>query len=72
MSKNTDLVYIWARDIYNILKNAEYYFNQAGISGNSTAQKGLREMATAKGYAQAVATTVKPEEEEEDSDNEHL
>lgn len=51
MSKNTDLVYNWAKDIYNILKNAEYYFNQAGISGNSTAQKGLREVAAAKGYA---------------------
>ena len=68
MSKNTDLVYNWAKDIYNILKNAEHYFSQAGISGNSTAQKGMREVATAKGYAQAVATTVKPEEEENEEE----
>lgn len=71
MSKNTDLVYNWAKDIYNILKEAEYYFSQAGISGNSTAQKGLREVATAKGYAQAIIMTVKPGEEE-DNDNEEL
>ena len=64
MNKNTDLVYNWAKDIYDILKNAEYHFNTAGLAGNVSAQKGLREVAMAKGYAQAIVTTVKPDCEE--------
>lgn len=65
MSKNTDLVYCWAKDIYDILKDAERCFDGAGLSSNSLAQKGIRQMLTAKGYAQAITVTVKPDTEEE-------
>lgn len=69
MSKNTDLVYNWAKDIYDILKEAESAFITAGLAGNVQAQRGIRAVATAKGYAQAVAMTVKPEEEGENNDD---
>lgn len=65
MSKNTDLVYCWAKDIYDILKEAESAFSNAGLAGNGTAQRGIRAVAT----AQAVAMTVKPEKEEEKNDD---
>lgn len=68
MSKNTDLVYNWAKDIYDILKEAESAFITAGLAGNVQAQRGIRAVATAKGYAQAVAMTVKPEENDNEEE----
>lgn len=68
MSKNTDLVYNWAKDIYDILSEAEKTFNGAGINGNTIAQRGIRQMLTAKGYAQAITVTVKPERENDDDE----
>ena len=64
MSKNTDLVYNWAKDIYDILYDAEKTFNGAGLSSNTIAQKGIRQMLVAKGYAQAIMTTMKPNNED--------
>ena len=66
MSKNTDLVYCWAKDIYDILKEAESAFSNAGFAGNGTAQRGIRAVVTAR----AVAMTVKLGEEEEENDDE--
>ena len=68
MSKNTDLVYNWAKDIYDILKEAESAFIIAGLAGNVQAQRGIRAVATAKGYAQAMAMTVKPEENDNEEE----
>lgn len=64
MSKNTDLVYNWAKDIYDILREAEKSFNGSTDSNNYMIQKGIKQMLVAKGYAQAIMTTVKPEEED--------
>lgn len=64
MSKNTDLVYNWAKDIYDILTEAEKAFESALIGTNTTAQRGLRKMLMAKGYAQAIMVTVEPEDKE--------
>lgn len=63
MSKNTDLVYNWAKDIYDILVEAERNFDGAMISTNTMAQKGIRKMLMAKGYAQAIMKTVEPDAE---------
>lgn len=60
MSKNTDLVYNWAKDIYNILYDAEKTFNGSTASNNYMIQKGMSKMLVAKGYAQAIMTTMKP------------
>lgn len=60
MSKNTDLVYNWAKDIYNILYDAEKTFNGSTASNNYMIQKGISKMLVAKGYAQAIMTTMKP------------
>jgi len=64
MSKNTDLVYNWAKDIYNILYDAEKSFNGSTASNNYMIQKGVKQMLMAKGYAQAIMTTMKPDDEE--------
>lgn len=66
MSKNTDLVYNWAKDIYDILYDAEKTFNGSTASNNYMIQKGMSKMLVAKGYAQAIMTTVKPDTEEEE------
>lgn len=66
MSKNTDLVYNWAKDIYDILYDAEKTFNGSTASNNYMIQKGMSKMLVAKGYAQAIMTTVKPVTEEEE------
>lgn len=60
MSKNTDLVYNWAKDIYDILYDAEKTFNGSTASNNYMIQKGMSKMLVAKGYAQAIMTTMKP------------
>ena len=65
MSKNTDLVYNWAKDIYNILYDAEKSFNGSTASNNYMIQKGVKQMLMAKGYAQAIMTTMKPDDEEQ-------
>ena len=63
MSKNTDLVYNWAKDIYNILYDAEKSFNGTTASDNYMIQKGIKQMLMAKGYAQAIMTTMKPDDD---------
>lgn len=72
MSKNSDLVYNWAKDIYNILIEAEKSFDGAMINTNAMAQKGIRKMLTAKGYAQAIMATVEPESEPEYDDEDEV
>ena len=64
MSKNTDLVYNWAKDIYDILYDAEKTFNGSTASNNYMIQKGMSKMLVAKGYAQAIMTTMKPNNED--------
>lgn len=41
MSKNTDLVYCWAKDIYDILCRAEKTFNGSTVNDNYMIQKGM-------------------------------
>lgn len=60
MSKNTDLVYNWAKDIYNFLYEAEKFFNKSTASNNYMIQKGMKQMLMAKSYVQAIMTTMKP------------
>lgn len=64
MSKNTDLVYNWAKDIYNILYEAEKCFNGAMLGSNMMAQKGMGQMLAAQGYAKAIMTTMKPNDDD--------
>lgn len=64
MSKNTDLVYNWAKDIYNILREAEKSFNGSTASNNYMIQKGMRQMLTAQGYAKAIMTTMKSNDDD--------
>lgn len=64
MSKNTDLVYNWAKDIYDILYDAEKTFNGSTASNNYMIQKGMSKMLVAKGYAKAIMTTMKPNDDD--------
>lgn len=64
MSKNTDLVYNWAKDIYDILCEAEKSFNGSTASNNYMIVKGTKQMLMAKGYAQAIMTTMKPSDDD--------